>query len=59
MRSIRVLVLRLVRENPASGYRRVHGELLVLGVKVAESETRKLLVGRPALNPKLRDTHVC
>ncbi|MFB4298587.1 hypothetical protein [Actinomadura sp. NTSP31] len=37
VRSIRVLVLRLVRENPSWGYRRVHGELLVLGVKVAAS----------------------
>ena len=35
VRSIRVLVLRLVRENPQWGYRRVHGELLLLGVKVA------------------------
>jgi hypothetical protein len=33
--SIRALVLRLVRENPGWGYRRMHGELLVLGVKVA------------------------
>jgi hypothetical protein len=37
VRSIRALVLRLVRENPGWGYRRVHGELLVLGVKVAAS----------------------
>jgi hypothetical protein len=35
--SIRVLVLRLARENPAWGYRRVHGELLVLGIEVAAS----------------------
>jgi putative transposase len=31
VRSIRVLVLRLVRENPQWGYQRVHGELLVWG----------------------------
>jgi hypothetical protein len=37
LRSIRALVLRLARENPAWGYRRVHGELLVLGVQVAAS----------------------
>ncbi|MGW6754927.1 helix-turn-helix domain-containing protein [Streptomyces sp. NPDC055006] len=35
--SIRTLVLCLARENPSWGYRRVHGELLVLGVKVAAS----------------------
>ena len=35
--SIRRLVLRLVRENPSWGYRRIHGELLVLAIKVAAS----------------------
>ncbi|MET9079844.1 DUF6042 family protein [Streptomyces sp. NPDC004232] len=33
--SIRALALHLVREIPGWGYRRVRGELLVLGIKVA------------------------
>jgi putative transposase len=37
VRSIRALVLRLAHENSSWGYRRIHGELLVLGVKVAPS----------------------
>jgi transposase InsO family protein len=41
--SIRALVLRLVRENPGWGYRRLHGELLVLGVKVAPSTVWEIL----------------
>src|SRR5258705_1467708 len=43
LRSIRVLVLRLARENPSWGYRRLHGELLVLGVKVAPSTVPEIL----------------
>ncbi|HEU5024970.1 MAG TPA: hypothetical protein VFV01_08630 [Spirillospora sp.] len=43
VRSIRLLVLRLVRENPGWRYRRVHGELLVLGVKVAASTIWEML----------------
>jgi transposase len=41
--SVRILVLRLVRENPGWGYRRVHGELLVLGIKVAASTVWEIL----------------
>jgi transposase InsO family protein len=37
VQSIRALILRLVQENPGWGYRRVHGELSTLGIKVAPS----------------------
>jgi hypothetical protein len=43
VRSIRTLVLRLVAENPSWGYRRVHGELLTLGIKVAASTVWEML----------------
>ncbi|MFL6054233.1 MAG: hypothetical protein ACJ72W_15130, partial [Actinoallomurus sp.] len=43
LRSIRALVLRLARENSSWGYRRVHGELLTLGVKVAASTVWEIL----------------
>ena len=43
VRSVRALVVRLVRDNPGWGYRRVHGELLVLGVKVAASTVWEIL----------------
>jgi putative transposase len=43
VRSIRQLVLRLAEENPCWGYRRIHGELLVLGIKVAASTVWEIL----------------
>jgi transposase len=43
VRSVRALVLRLVQENPSWGYRRVHGELLTLGIEVAASTVWEIL----------------
>lgn len=43
VRSIRTLVLRLARDNSGWGYRRIHGELLTLGVKVAASTVWEIL----------------
>jgi transposase len=43
VRSIRLLVLRLARENAPWGYRRIHGELAVFGIKVAASTVREIL----------------
>ncbi|MET9225844.1 hypothetical protein [Lentzea sp. NPDC003310] len=41
--SIRRLVLRLAAENPSWGYRRIHGELALLGVVVAASTVWEIL----------------
>ena len=42
-RNTKALVLRLARENPSWGYRRIHGELAGLGVKVAASTVWEIL----------------
>jgi hypothetical protein len=42
-RNITALVPRLARENPEWGYRRIHGDLAGLGIKVAASTVWEIL----------------
>jgi hypothetical protein len=46
-------VLRLASENPSWGYRRIHGELIGLGISVAPSTVWKLL-RRAGIDPAPR-----
>jgi putative transposase len=52
-RNIKTLVLRLARENPEWGYRRIHGELAGLGVKIAASTVWEILK-KAGINPAPR-----
>ncbi len=54
-RNVRGLVLRLARENPAWGYRRIHGELAGLGLPLAPSTVWEIL-HRAGIPPAPRRT---
>jgi putative transposase len=56
IRSIQTLVLRLARENPSWGFRRIHGELAALGIKVAASTVWEILQ-RNGIEPAPQRTH--
>jgi putative transposase len=43
---VRDLLLRLAGENPALGYRRVHGELARLGYRISEATVRRIFRAR-------------
>jgi putative transposase len=54
-RNIRALILRLAQENPDWGYRRIHGELAGLGVKIAASTAWEILK-KAGIDPAPRRT---
>jgi transposase len=54
-RNIGALVPRLARENPEWGYRRIHGELAGLGVKIAASTVWEILT-KAGIDPAPRRT---
>jgi hypothetical protein len=54
-RTIKAPVLRLARENPGWGYRRIHGELAGLGAKIAASTVWEIL-NKAGMDPAPRRT---
>ena len=55
-RCIRPLVLRPARENSSWGYRRIHGELAALGIRVAPSTVGEILTAAGTDPAPRRDT---
>jgi putative transposase len=55
-RSLRELILRLARENPGWGYKRIVGELKGLGISVSATSVRKVLL-EAGLQPAPQRTH--
>src|ERR1019366_1883304 len=53
-RNIQALVLRLARQNPDWGYRRIHGELSGPGVKIAAPAAWEIL-GNAGITPRRAD----
>jgi hypothetical protein len=54
-RDIRRLVMRLAGENPTWGYRRIHGELAGLGIRIAPSTVWEILT-KAGIDPAPRRT---
>ena len=48
------VVLRLARENPSWGYRRIHGELAQMGIRLAPSSVWAILRCRTVVVAKQR-----
>jgi hypothetical protein len=65
-RQVQALVLRLARENPRWGYRRIVGELQSLGISVSATSVaarslggQKIACGVPKLGARLEKSVIC